>query len=161
MLRSTPPRTPTPHGSPRHLNALQCSTNGAGAGHGLRVARLGGPTAVVLALLVFACGAPPSEEPSRTLSSALESCVAEDGTPTPCDSAAETNENNASAPLDCKSLCGTFTGIQCSMPTNTQHKYCCCGTAKEPSPAHVGSRLPRVAHVVPDGRKWRGSAQGA
>jgi hypothetical protein len=27
--------------------------------------------------------------------------------------------------------------------------------------AHVGSRLPRVAHVVPDGRKWRGSAQGA
>ena len=27
--------------------------------------------------------------------------------------------------------------------------------------SHVGSRLPRVAHVVPDGRKWRGSAQGA
>jgi hypothetical protein len=27
--------------------------------------------------------------------------------------------------------------------------------------AHVGSRLPSVAHVVPDDREWRDSAQGA
>jgi hypothetical protein len=38
--------------------------------------------------------------------------------------------------LDCEKRCknvrgGTSGGIECSSNTNSQHKYCCCHTAKE------------------------------
>ena len=39
------------------------------------------------------------------------------------------------APLDCTKQCSPKTGKECGSETNRQHKYCCCGTAAEPSPA--------------------------